>query len=328
MGHELEILEDGRASMFYAGEVPWHGLGTRVEEAQTSEEAIKLAGLDWDVELGQLWGGPSQRLIDGRFAVYRVTDGKVLGVTNGRSYRPVQNREVFAFADSLVQDRVLRYETAGSLHGGAQVWVLARLDGNIEVAGDRHVPYLLLRNGHDASTPVSALPTSVRVVCRNTLDMAFNQDGKRGVRIRHTVNVKERMEEARRVLAVTTEQQRRYTEWLQSAAATRVAASEFDTLQAALFGPLDDTTGKQRREAIELFRRMYDAETAAVGQNAYAMANAVTGYGNHGIEFRPNAEGSERMVGVTFGSGAAFMQRGMATVAEVVNLPLPKAAVN
>jgi len=43
MSHEVE-------SMFSAGEVPWHGLGVRVENCLTSREAIVAAGLDWEVE--------------------------------------------------------------------------------------------------------------------------------------------------------------------------------------------------------------------------------------------------------------------------------------
>ena len=37
-------------NMFYTGRnVPWHGLGTRVEEAPSSADAIRLGGLDWKV---------------------------------------------------------------------------------------------------------------------------------------------------------------------------------------------------------------------------------------------------------------------------------------
>ena len=34
-------------TMMYVREKPWHGLGTRVEEAPTSADALRLAGLDW-----------------------------------------------------------------------------------------------------------------------------------------------------------------------------------------------------------------------------------------------------------------------------------------
>ena len=37
-------------TMFFTGrEKPWHGLGTMVEDAPDSREALIAAGLDWDV---------------------------------------------------------------------------------------------------------------------------------------------------------------------------------------------------------------------------------------------------------------------------------------
>ena len=36
-------------TMMYVREKPWHGLGTQVEEAPTSADALRLAGLDWRV---------------------------------------------------------------------------------------------------------------------------------------------------------------------------------------------------------------------------------------------------------------------------------------
>ncbi|WP_330586071.1 hypothetical protein [Schaedlerella arabinosiphila] len=36
-------------SMFYVREAPWHGLGTKVKEAPTSNDALILAGLNWQV---------------------------------------------------------------------------------------------------------------------------------------------------------------------------------------------------------------------------------------------------------------------------------------
>jgi len=42
MSHNVE-------SMFYTREKPWHGLGLSVADAPTSADALKMAGLDWQV---------------------------------------------------------------------------------------------------------------------------------------------------------------------------------------------------------------------------------------------------------------------------------------
>ena len=49
MAHELEIV-NGQAQMAYVGDLPWHGLGTKVEADLTPDQFQKVAGLDWDVE--------------------------------------------------------------------------------------------------------------------------------------------------------------------------------------------------------------------------------------------------------------------------------------
>ena len=70
-------------TMMYVREKPWHGLGTRVEEAPTSADALRLAGLDWTVERKPLLvcGGPK---VENFFANVRSSDGSVLGVVRDR----------------------------------------------------------------------------------------------------------------------------------------------------------------------------------------------------------------------------------------------------
>ena len=44
--HELEMI-DGKAQMAYTGEVPWHNLGTRVDDTISPREIQAAAGLDF-----------------------------------------------------------------------------------------------------------------------------------------------------------------------------------------------------------------------------------------------------------------------------------------
>ena len=52
MAHNINYNEQtGRYSFFSVKEKAWHGLGQIVEQYPTSEEAIKHAGLDYEVVL-------------------------------------------------------------------------------------------------------------------------------------------------------------------------------------------------------------------------------------------------------------------------------------
>ena len=53
MPHELATL-NGKASMMYAGEAPWHCPGTRLDDPATAAEAITAAGLNHGVTLTSL----------------------------------------------------------------------------------------------------------------------------------------------------------------------------------------------------------------------------------------------------------------------------------
>ena len=135
-------------TMFYTREKPWHGLGIRVAEAPSSEEALRLAGLDWQVKQAPVYTDTGEA-IPGYKANIRDRDRRVLGVVTDR-YKIIQNQEAFAFTDALLGKGV-HYETAGSLQGGRRVWLLARLPKEYIISGEQVSPYLVFSNTHDGS---------------------------------------------------------------------------------------------------------------------------------------------------------------------------------
>ena len=182
-------------SMFSVREKPWHGLGTIVKEAPTSEEALRLAGLDWDVVQSPIYTNHGK--VEGYKANIRSTDRQVLGVVSD-PYRIVQNTEAFSFTDELLGQGV-RYETAGSLMGGRKVWLLARLPREFIIAGERISPYLVFSNTHDGSGAVRVAVTPIRVCCNNTLNLALST-AARSFSMVHTGDVKEKVSEAKQTL--------------------------------------------------------------------------------------------------------------------------------
>lgn len=82
-------------SMFYVRQVPWHGLGVRVQDAPSSKDALVMAGLDWEVQQKERRTEESTP-VQGYYANVRSSHGKTLGVVSDR-YAVVQNRVAFAF---------------------------------------------------------------------------------------------------------------------------------------------------------------------------------------------------------------------------------------
>ena len=157
-------------TMFYTRQKPWHGLGTMVQEAPASREALELAGLNWKVIQKALLTADGH-LVPGFKANLRDSDNQVLGVVTDR-YRVVQNEDAFAFTDALLGEGVT-YETAGSLQNGRRTWILAKLPQNYIISGDEITPYLVFMNSHDGTGAIKAAMTPIRVVCQNTLNLAL-----------------------------------------------------------------------------------------------------------------------------------------------------------
>ena len=194
MSHNVE-------SMFSVRVTPWHGLGTIVENAPTSEDAIRLAGLDWEVLQQKVYTENGLR-IDGSFANVRSSDMKPLGVVGSR-YKIVQNKDAFKFTDTLLGEGV-QYETAGSLNDGKTIWLLAKLPNKYTILGDKVDPYIVFTNTHDGSGAVKVSMTPVRVVCQNTLNMALKQ-ATRTWSARHLGSIESKMNEAVETLQLANE---------------------------------------------------------------------------------------------------------------------------
>lgn len=238
-------------SMVYTREKPWHGLGTKVEEAPTSADALRLAGLDWRVEQKniQLCGGSK---VPGYKANVRSTDGKVLGVVSDR-YRIVQNTDAFEFTDSIIGGDV-RYETAGSLNGGKKIWLLAKLP-ETEIAGDKTEPYLCFSNTHDGSGAVRVCMTPIRVVCNNTLNLALDS-AKRAWSVRHTGSLQSKMHEARACLRMANRYMGALAEKADRMANTTITRDQLNRILDELF-PVDDHTTDREKQNIKKLRDEY-----------------------------------------------------------------------
>src|ERR1700722_3019347 len=200
------LIQNGKASMFYINEVPWHNMGTKLDKPATAREAIQAANLDWQVVKGPLFAGSKRIPVPDKFATIRKTSNiiaktdPVLGVV-GKDYTPLQNREAFTFFDPIVGEEVAIYHTAGALGQGERIWILAKLPGHIRVVGDDIAEkYLLLSNSHDGKSSVQIKFTPVRVVCQNTLTLALNNG--QAWRVAHHQDIHQKLKQAHEMLGL------------------------------------------------------------------------------------------------------------------------------
>ena len=320
---------------YTAHDVPWHvndttdtpGAKVAIAAPLTASEMIVAAGLDWTVAKGNLWGGPKQRLVEDKKAIYRESDGKVLGTCSER-YQTINNQEVFSFMDSLVDDGLVHFETSGSLYGGRAIWILAKMEEDwtirTQAGNDLHNSYICAITRHDGSGRLQAFLTEVRVVCRNSSRLAL-ANAEFSASVTHKGDVSANLARARQLLKVTTGAQRRYQEWMQQLAETEIGQDEVDAVQDAMFGSMDEDTSVRRQNQIAKFLDIYHSEAEREGNTGYALANGITGFAAHIPSLRAQADGSEGMLSLLYGPNHNYTNSGFSALEKVTGLALSEA---
>lgn len=303
-------------TMFYVREVPWHGLGTRVEEAPTSEEALELAGLDWTIESKPVFTAEGIE-IPGYRANTRSSDNSVLGIVGSR-YTIVQNTDAFAYTDSLIGEGVT-YETAGSLFNGKKIWLLAKMPER-KILGDKFDPYLCFTNTHDGTGAVRACMTPVRVVCNNTLNMAL-AGAQRAWSTPHRGNVAARLEEARETLRLADEYLAELSiaaEKLADPKKGKMTDGDVEKALNFMFPLADDATERQKntvqKAKDEIIVCMLRPDVAKFLHTKWGFVNAVSDYIGHSDPARRTQNFEENRWGNIIG-GHWLLDKAMAAVA-------------
>jgi phage/plasmid-like protein (TIGR03299 family) len=186
--HSIYMKADGSASCAYVGQVPWHGLGQELPEGADLETWSEAAGFNFRIDRGyvrfQDKDGTLHKVPD-RVVLHRSDDAAPLSVVSTR-YKVVQPSTVLEFFRDTASDNAWKLETAGVLGNGGKYWALAKTPLDASVLGDEHRAYVLLATSCDLSLATSALLTSVRVVCNNTLQAAMADDKGKAVKIKHS----------------------------------------------------------------------------------------------------------------------------------------------
>lgn len=294
---------------------PWRGIGVDVA-SKHSADAIVEAKLDWNVEsvsVSSLKDDSGNNFNSDIFLTYRTDNRRTLGAVTDR-YKIVQNSEAFSFLDSLVDDGNLEYETCGTLQGGRTVWMLGRIPLVDEVAdGDAMKRYILFANSHDGSAAIRCFPTSVRVVCQNTLNLALRQGRGEGVTIHHKGDINIKLNNARTMLAESNKMFAEYNARFQKLAQHKIDTTWLNNYLGQVF-PVPSKEGKAltgRNNIVAAVKSLYHESPlnnfGDIKGTAWAALNSVTEYvDHHGRTHITDGRGEKesRFNGVIFGSGA------------------------
>lgn len=308
MAHNLHLNPvTGKYSFFSVKEKAWHGLGQIVGQYPTSAEAIRHAGLDYEVARAPMVTNGcfvdrenrvspntfGQTPVPAHFATQRTDNGAILGVV-GNDYEVIQNRDVFCFFDSIVGGGDgIQYETAGALGNGERIFITATLPDYIRVGSDDVIKkYIFLTSAHDGKASITAAFTPVRIVCENTLAAALGNMSN-VVRIKHTANAKERLQQAHKVMGIantfSVEMESIFNQWAKVKVSDKdlqmlirmALASNKETLGSLLDGKYDDLSTVYRNQCEEAFAYAMMADTQQMPTTEgtlFGAFNTVTGY--------------------------------------------------
>lgn len=313
MSHNLEI-NNGNARFAYSNhQRPWHHLGTPMEGLQTADAMLKAAEADFTVNLVKVAAvdadgnvifntdGTPVIIEDSRATIRDNGDGTYNGLaTVGGRYHIQQNREVLERALAVVGatkgDAVV--DTVGVLHGGKRFF--ASLDlGSLVIdptgINDEVHRNLLVFTGHDGRTPITYSNTNVRAVCENTVRMGLTA-ARATFKAKHTPNVEAAMEDAQRVLQISTE-------WADAFKMTaeqmltvdvRPGTGRVDKVMDAIFPLADADTDRKlnnRNDTIDVIKAIWDNPRNAGhgGHNGWTLYNSVVEYLDHYRDATPEA---------------------------------------
>jgi phage/plasmid-like protein (TIGR03299 family) len=295
MAHELEIDSvTGKTTFASFREPAWHGLGTVFEEEVNTTKMLELASLDnWNVRLEEIplpekFTSDKTNYFVARSNPFDKTQTDVLGVV-GERYRTLQNEDLFAFGDNIL-DGGGRWETAGSIKGGRQVFGSIALERETILdpngVGDKVNTYLLVNTSHDGSVAIQASITPVRVVCANTLNLAIgggvgrNRNIKQSFKIRHTQTAEGKVIAAREALGLANAYMDEFDIMAKAMIEKEISKAKFDEIVAMAYPmPEKDSKGSLSKwqTKLELIEDIYQGEfNHMISGTAWGAFNAMT----------------------------------------------------
>jgi len=266
----------------------WHALAKtifRPDENVTTAQMLDSAKLsNWNVRKEPVIYPEGITSRNNDFYVLRDTD---MGVESmaivGDKYSVYQNEDLLTFGDSLL-DGGAKWESAGFFRNGRTIFGALTIDSTVVIdpqgANDVTKTYLLVSSSHDGSSAIKACVTPVRVMCQNTLSLAFRK-AKQSWSVRHTELHSGRVQEAREALALTSQYVDDFSRMANELYESSLTNAQFDKIFETLYPkPADDAKASLTKwnEKFDITRGLYvsGATNANITGTKWGALNALT----------------------------------------------------
>lgn len=203
--HQIETIA-------LANEVPWEGVGFPISNDLTSEQILKKAGLNWEVEKIPLYGDINGKQVQAEhYFLARSTDGAILDEVT-ESWQPCQNLEAFDIFKNFINKGNMEMEVAGSLKDGKIIWALAKVNRSITLfGGDQVDSYILFSNPHIFGQIINVRFSPIRKISTTTLTLPIRDEDISIARLTH--RRKYDGESVKQMLEIAENQLQKYEEW-------------------------------------------------------------------------------------------------------------------
>lgn len=231
----LEAVENTERKAWY------ETCGIKLENVTSLETALKLSGLDFEVEKKPLYFGEGDELtlIDKQFATVRTDTNQFFGVVSD-SYQILQNREAFDFLDSLVLEGA-KFETAGFFRKNGAASYITMSAEPMNILGDNFDNYFMISNGHDGGSAVKVAITPIRSYCRNSAILALKK-ATNIVSIQHSKTMADRLVAAKEILTANSNYLNELKIVAEELAVKPFSAEAFEALARKLYPVKEDAS--------------------------------------------------------------------------------------
>ena len=245
---------------------------------------LEQAGLNWSAnkEVLQTQSG----IITDSVAIVREDTQKILGV-HKNSYEVFQNQQMADMLFQLSDKANLPIHSAGSLNGGAKVFIqLETEDLNLSY-GDKVKGYLTAVNSFDGSTSLAFGHSHLTISCQNTFFGAYRNLSSK---IKHTKSMVIKIEDLIKDAEQIRIEEKANFETIKKLSEVQMSDKWVDEVLKGLFNVSladvkedADTISTRNKNNIIRFKDALAQETAYKGNTLWGLFSGVTKYTTHFI---------------------------------------------